>query len=140
MRLVTVRWSGPYNLERISLYDTALDKGVYSISRVWGDTETLLYIGRTKRQFQQRLREHDYWLKNYRGQIKIRLGVLDSDPGMDFSEELLAEVEALLVVWNETVENTSNTRSYSGGELTIKNIGRRGLIDRNISTDMLLDY
>jgi hypothetical protein len=139
MQKVTVKWAGPYNLERIYVHDLAFDKGIYTISRIWGDVETLLYIGRTKRQFQKRLHEHDYWLRQYRGQIKIRLGHVELTTNMHFSEKLLADIEALLILWNETIENTSNIRTYSGRVLEIENIGRRGLLAKRISTEDLID-
>lgn len=139
MQQITMKWSGPYNLERIYVHDLAFDRGIYAISRVWGDTETLLYIGRTKRQFQKRLSEHDYWLREYRGQIKVRLGLIDSTTNLRFSEKLLADAEALLIIWNETIENTVNRSTYSGRALTLQNIGRRGLLDKKISTEKLID-
>ena len=140
MQTITIKWYGSYNLERINQYDLAFDKGIYAISRIWSDTETLLYIGRTKREFQKRLSEHDTWLKQYRGQIKVGLGLVVLSPNMIFSEKLLADAESLLIIWNETVENTSNVNTYSGRALTINNIGRRGLLAKRISSDNLIDY
>jgi len=139
MQTITIEWHGSYNIERINLCALASDKGIYAISRIWGDTETLLYIGRTKREFQSRLREHDHWLKLYRGQIKVRLGQMVSHNGV-FSERLLADAESLLIIWNETVENTSNVNTYSGRALTINNVGRRGLLAKRISSEDLIDY
>jgi len=140
MQTITIEWYGAFNLERFNLCALASGNGIYAISRIWGDTETLLYIGRTKREFQRRLREHDTWLKLYRGQIKVRLGHVESNR-MSFSERLLADAESLLIIWNETVENTSNVNTYSSGRaLTINNIGRRGLLARKVSSDNLIDY
>ena len=82
--------------------------------------------------------EHDSWLKLYRGQIKVRFGHMVSD-NISYSEKLLADAEALLIIWNETVENTSNVNTYSGRALTINNIGRRGLLAKRISSDNLID-
>jgi len=139
MQTITIEWSGAFNLERLNLCGLASDKGIYAISRFWGNRETLLYIGRTKREFQKRLREHDTWLKLYRGQIKVRLGRIVS-PNMTFSEKLLADAECLLIILNETVENTSSINTYSGRALTINNIGRRGKLEKRISSDDLEDY
>ncbi|GAB6152579.1 GIY-YIG nuclease family protein [Desulfosporosinus burensis] len=139
MQTITIQWSGAFSLERFDLCVLASDKGIYAISRIWGNWETLLYIGRTKREFQKRLREHDAWLKLYRGQIKVRIGRIKS-PSMTFSEKLLADAECLLIISNETVENTSNVSTYSGRALTINNTGRRGLLEKWISSDDLEDY
>lgn len=139
MQTITIKWSGAFSLERFNLCVLASDNGIYAISRLWGNTKTLLYIGRTKREFQKRLREHDYWLKLYRGQIIVRLGRIIS-PRMSFSEKLLADAEALLIILNETLENTSNVTTYSGRALTINNIGRRGLLEKWICSNDLEDY
>lgn len=130
MQHITVKWYGPYNFERLHLHDVAVENGIYAISRVWGDTETLLYIGKTERDFKRRIKEHERWLKDYRGQVKLRLGKLLDTKN---SAELLADVEALLIILNESVVNTRNTDSYSGRPLIIHNRGRRGLIDKIVS-------
>ncbi|CDX00844.1 GIY-YIG catalytic domain [Desulfitobacterium hafniense] len=137
MQSITIKWCGPYNLERVHLSNQASENGIYIISRLWGTSETLLYIGRTKRQFQQRIKEHNYWLTQYRGQIKVRFGRIE---GNTISEDLLADAESLLIILTETVENTSNLYSYSGRSLTINNIGRRGTLAKTISSDDLVEY
>ena len=49
METVTLKWYGPYNLERALLPDVVYEKGIYLITRKWGESEKLLYIGQTKR-------------------------------------------------------------------------------------------
>lgn len=135
MRIVTLNWYGPYRLDRLSQYDIANEKGIYSIYRTFGGNETLMYIGKTKRNFIQRLYEHDYWVSALRGEVRIRLGIFAD--GRQYNEKTLADVEALLITWNKPVENTVNTRYYYGREVTVVNKGRRGSLHEKISTENL---
>ncbi len=75
MTIVQIRWFGAYNLVN-SFFDKniSLNRGVYAISRIYRGKETLLYIGKTKRSFLQRIREHNkIWLWNI--QDKLELGL-----------------------------------------------------------------
>jgi len=137
MTIVHIRWFGAYSLDGFYNREIALNKGIYAIYRVYGGKETLIYIGKTKRNFIQRLNEHNKeWLWNVRGQIKMRLGILEFPNGGKYSEKKLADVESLLISWHRPVENTQYAKNYSGRpELEIINMGRRGLIDKKISTE-----
>lgn len=100
MTTVQIRWFGAYNLDE-SFYhrDIILNRGIYSISRIYRGKETLLYIGKTKRSFLQRIREHNKdWLWNVKGQIKIRLGIMEYPEGGRYSVKKLADVELLLIL------------------------------------------
>ena len=37
MQGITINWHQPYQLDRKHLLEVAYDKGVYAISRVWGE-------------------------------------------------------------------------------------------------------
>lgn len=134
MQTVLIKWYGPYKLSRCAL--TTFSNGIYAISRVWGDTETLVYIGRTKRELFKRINEHGYWLSNYRGSIIIRFGRLDASTRV--SPKLLADIEALLINAHDTIENTANRIKYSGRNLTVINIGRRGLLIKTVTLPSIL--
>ncbi|MCG1013216.1 GIY-YIG nuclease family protein [Tepidanaerobacter sp. GT38] len=113
--------------------------GIYAIYRVFGNNETLLYIGKTERSFLNRINEHTKeWLHLYRGQLYVRFGVLSFEPGKKFSSKKLNDVESLLITYCKPPENTSNYKYYSGREnIKIVNNGRFGMISKIISTDML---
>jgi hypothetical protein len=139
MTTVIVRWYGPYSLDSLFQKEIALELGVYAIYRVFGENETLLYIGKTSRSFWQRINEHNNdWLWGVRGQIRIRIGLLEFPNGRRFSTQKLSDVESLLILWHAPKENTTSTIYYRGRfDLEIYNYGRRGLIDKRISADQL---
>ena len=135
MTNVIVRWFGPYNLNNFYQKEVALNIGIYAIYRVYGQKESLLYIGKTRRNFMQRITEHNKdWLWNVNGQIKIRLGLLEVPNGGRYSLKKLTDVESLLILWHAPKENTTSKVYYRGRfDLEVINTGRRGLIDRKVS-------
>jgi len=139
MEEITITWHGPYKLQNIERYDIVNEIGIYAIYRVFGNNETLLYIGKTERSFLNRINEHTKeWLHLYRGQLYVRFGVLSFEPGKKFSSKKLNDVESLLITYCKPPENTSNYKYYSGREnIKIVNNGRFGMISKIISTDML---
>ncbi len=140
MTTVHIRWFGAYSLDDFYNREITLNKGIYAIYRVYGGKETLLYIGKTKRSFMQRINEHNKdWLGNVRGQIKIRLGILEFPNGGKYSEKKLADVESLLILWHSPVENTKSLEYYRGRvKLEVINMGRKGLIAKKVSTEDLV--
>ena len=131
-----INWFGPYLLDRIYYYEIAYEKGFYSISRVWGGKESLLYIGKTKRMLIERIFEHDNWIYKTRGKIKVRFGILELYRGQKFSDKRLKDMEALLIAYHNPPFNVQNHYYYYGRcPLTIINKGRRGPIEGRVSTD-----
>lgn len=139
MEKITITWHGPYKLQNIAKHEIVKEAGIYAIYRVFGNNETLQYIGKTERPFANRINEHaKEWLHAYRGQLYVRFGVLSFEPGKKFSSKKLNDVESLLITYCKPPENTSNYKYYTGqDDIEIKNIGRAGLIPKTISTDML---
>ncbi|MGD6844695.1 GIY-YIG nuclease family protein [Bacillus infantis] len=139
MTTVHIRWYGAYGLENFYNREIARYSGIYAIYRVYGEKETLLYIGKTSRPFWRRISEHQRdWLWNVKGKIKIRVGLLEFPNGGRYSVKKLADVESLLILWHLPRENTTSTGFYWGRvELEVINLGRRGLIDRKVSTNDL---
>lgn len=142
MEHITINWHGPYQLSRAHLPEIAEENGIYVITRKWGNSETLIYIGRTKRGLYQRISEHEKsWLCDFRGCLQVRYGVLSLQLGQRFSLQRLADVEALLIVWHKPQENTVNKDYYYGRErLKVANIGRRGPLCVEVSTLDLVDF
>ena len=128
MENVIINWNGPYKFENIGQYEIANNNGIYSISRVWGNNETLIYLGKTVRNFETRLNEHQInWLNGVRGQIKVRFGVLEFEQGRHFSSSKLSDVEALLINCHRPLFNSKSMNYYYGrGELVVNNKGRKG--------------
>ena len=139
MTTVHIRWYGAYNLESFFNKEISSYSGIYAIYRVYGEKETLLYIGKTGRSFWQRVKEHNRdWLWNVKGTIKIRLGLLEFPNGGRYSDKKLADVESLLILWHLPKKNTKTTCYYRGRfDLEVINFGRRGLLDKMISTENL---
>lgn len=139
MTIVHIRWFGAYSLDNFYTKDIALYSGIYAICRVYGEKETLLYIGKTSRTFCQRINEHQKdWLWNVKGKILIRLGLLEFPDSGRYSAKKLTDVESLLILWHLPKENTTSTCFYRGRvDLEIINVGRRGLIEKRVSTSNL---
>jgi hypothetical protein len=134
---ITINWHGPFNLEYLDRHEKCCNKGLYAISRVWGSNETLMYIGKTKRDFITRMNEHSKtWLGDVRGKIKIRVGIMSFEDNKKFSLEKLSDAEALLILTHIPKNNYSNTASYNGRRnLAVVNKGRRGLLKIKIDTE-----
>lgn len=139
MEIITITWHGPYKLQNIDKHDIVNKAGIYAIYRVFGNNETLQYIGKTERPFFNRINEHaKAWLHAYRGQLYVRFGVLSFEPWKKFSSKKLDDVESLLIAFCKPPENTSNYKHYAGRDnIEIINMGRAGLIPKTVSTDML---
>ena len=74
MEEITITWHGPYKLQNIEWYDIVNEIGIYAIYRVFGNNETLLYIGKTERSFLNRINEHTKeWLCLYRDSCMLDL-------------------------------------------------------------------
>jgi hypothetical protein len=135
MTTVHIRWFGAYALESLNTKELALKSGIYAIYRVYGEKETLLYIGKTSRSFLHRLSEHNKdWLWNVKGRIIIRVGLVEYPNGGKYSVKKLADVESLLIHWQTPTENTTCTVFYRGRfDLEVINLGRKGLIDKKVT-------
>jgi len=138
MQIFTLKWHGPYDLFDIEHKDIAYEYGIYAIYQLYRDQEKLLYIGKTSRAFITRLNEHLYWLNDLRGQLKVRLAVIELDNNQRYSKKRLGDIESLLISWHSPPKNTINVNYYYGREkLTVLNIGRRGQIVSKVSTNDL---
>lgn len=136
MEKITINWSGPYRFGNIGEYGVEYSNGIYAITRVWGDSEKLLYLGETVRGFTARLNKHQKeWLDGVRRQIKVRFGVLEFEQGRKYSKSKRSNVEELLINWHKPLYNTKSTNNYYGRDnLIVINKGRRGLLKKKIST------
>jgi hypothetical protein len=140
MEKITLHWYGPYDLSNIENHDVTYENGIYAIYRIWGNSQKLLYIGKTERNFIDRIKEHyRNWVGDLRGKVKVRFGILELDKGKRFSKKRLADVESLLILKHQPPENEKSKSFYYGRKkLEILNTGRRGLVDRKVSTIQLV--
>jgi hypothetical protein len=141
MEQITINWHGPYTLDNYDRHEIASQKGIYAIYRRWGDSEKLIYLGKTERSFRDRINEHyGDWLWDKRGELKVRLGVMACEQGRKYSSQKLTDIEALLIHWHQPEFNTSNIQYYRGRErLEVINKGRRGQLKNKVSTLELID-
>lgn len=138
MQTIVLTWHGPYSTEEFFQHNVAYEKGIYSISRIWGGTETLVYIGSTNKSFYKRINNHSWWFPDIRGEIKLRFGILNLDVAQRFSLKRLKDIEALLISWHQPCENTMNYQYYYGRfNLRVINKGRKGVIAKEVSTEDL---
>jgi len=134
MRIKTVKinWTYPVLYENIFSSIKVSEKGIYYLSRKFGDKETLLYIGKTSNSFYNRLYSHKDWLNLYRGKLFVRLGIIVSPKTYD--DNLITDVESALIYEMQPFENTDKTNGYYYlNECKIVNIGYKGLLPPVIS-------
>ena len=55
---ITIKWSYPKEIDKVLESEAADGIGIYYISRMFGDKETLLYIGKSTASFRSRLENH----------------------------------------------------------------------------------
>ena len=120
MEQVWINWNGPYRLDLYPYRDASFDYGIYAISRLWGNSPTLLYIGESYRQtMYDRLYSHENkWIYQYRGQVQVNFGTIELEDGCKISEQRIKDIEALMIYYHQPVHNTANKRNYYGRDLT----------------------
>lgn len=141
---VEIRWSYP------KPWDTAKDSnqgamnGVYQTCRTWAGSESLLYVGLVKserRAFYQRMNEHrKEWINEKRGAITYRFGIVKPLRGLEYSEDLIEEVEGALILELQPPYNRMKKRSFSlREELVIASRGNRGFAPPSLDTAKRFD-
>ncbi|PEC86572.1 sodium:proton symporter [Bacillus cereus] len=136
---VHIKWYGLYSINDFYNREEASKKGIFTISRVNAKNITLLYIGKTKRSFIQKIRElNKEWLCND-SELKITLGIIEFPSGESYSEKKVKEIKSLLILRHTPLENETSLLYHRGKfNLKIINKGRRGLIVKKLSTEDLI--
>lgn len=95
--------------------------------------ETLLYIGKTDRQFRGLLKSHKKaWMSKYRGEKIVRFGTI-SKPTV-VTSEIINDAESALIFDIEPKHNRSKKKSYQYiEEYIILNQGYRGKLPKKIN-------
>ncbi|HDR7720048.1 sodium:proton symporter (plasmid) [Bacillus albus] len=136
---VHIKWYGLYSINDLYNREEASKKGIFTISRVDAKNITLLYIGKTKRSFIQKIREiNKEWLFDD-SELKITLGIIEFPSGESYSEKKVKEIKSLLILRHTPLENKTSLLYHRGKvNLKIINKGRRGLIVKKLSTKDLI--
>jgi len=136
---VHIKWYGLYSINDFYNREEASKKGIFTISRVDAKNITLLYIGKTKRSFIQKIRELNKEWPFDESELKITLGIIEFPSGEIYSEKKVKEIKSLLILRHTPLENETSLLYYRGKfNLKIINKGRRGLIVKKLSTGDLM--
>lgn len=133
IRNITLEWSYPKRLENIFDDERVYDKGIYCIYRRFGGNDTLIYIGKTKDSFFNRLSCHcENWINKYRGEKFVRLGVIVSPQVYD--DQIIEDVESALIYEMQPLHNTDKCKTYHYTyECKVKNTRYRGHLPEEVS-------
>lgn len=144
---IIIDWSYPTKLESIDTHWRCNENGLYYISRKFGDKESPIYIGETKREFITRINEHykgvsDFFSK--RGEKYVRLGAIVKPKTLsnydDIEYKHLRQTIESMIVEDLYVRglasalcNIRQVASYTPWfKLHIENIGNRGNLPREL--------
>ena len=127
-RIIRIHWSDPCRVDEAIASEDSLQAGLYYITRVHGDKEISLYIGKATNTIRERLRDHQRkWLPLYHSGIRIRMGRILYPTIID--AELIDHAESALIYEHRNIleENTDKMKSYSYYELyRVENVGNLG--------------
>lgn len=139
MEEVSIHWSGPFTLQSCLDSEQAGMRGIYTVTRVFGYSPSLLYIGESYYDtIWDRLYCHNRnWVYFYRGQMQVNLGNVQLEYGLRLTEQRTKDIEGLLIYYHQPIHNTINKMNYWGRNLCIINRGRRGLLSDYVCTDDL---
>jgi hypothetical protein len=145
--IVTIHWSKPFALDRITNSSKIQDKGVYFITRKYkrnGITiEKPVYVGMTRRDFEVRFNEHlrdqSNWCLTY-GAKFVRFGTIERLYEYDKYDEshLLTTIESRLIEelrpeFGSEMENISQTKGYTEWyRLKIRHVGYNRFVKGDI--------
>jgi len=120
-KIIRIHWHTALPLDEAIVSELSNTQGLYYISRLFGKTETSLYLGiATKTNtIRHRLQAHrDDWLSHYRGKIHVRLGHVIYPLNADADIIDHAESAILYEQKNDIFfENTCKIKSYSYTDL-----------------------
>lgn len=130
---IIIKWSYPREFENAKETELSYEGyGIYCISRKFAGNETILYVGKTDKQFRDRLKNHKKnWMSQYRGEKFVRFGTITKP--ITVSSEIINDVESAIIYDIKPKHNTSKMKSYGYfEEYIISNQGYRGLLPKLI--------
>ena len=132
-KIIRIHWSDPVLVDEMIASEDSRQAGLYYITRVLHGKETSLYIGKTTRTIQERLRDHQNykkWLSHRYGEKYVRLGTIVYPYHVD--AEIIDHAESALIFEHSDIliDNTDKTHTYSYSELyQIQNTGSIGQLN-----------
>lgn len=130
---IIIKWSYPREFENALETELSYEGfGIYCISRKFGENETILYIGKTDRQFRDRLKNHKKnWISNYKGEKKVRFGTITKP--ITVTSEIINDAESAIIYEIDPIQNTDKRNGYHYfQECIIFNQGYRGKLPKMI--------
>ena len=136
---IRIRWSFPLPWDEASFKEKRAEKecGWYYVTRVWGNTETAIYIGKARGRIYKRVLQHSiddsespFLLK--RGELFVRFGTVDNTHRNTIAklarcyhtDRFLKTVESALIQDARPLCNISQTNKYTRWyKLRIYNLG-----------------
>lgn len=139
---ITIKWSYPKEFDSVLGSQAVEGVGIYYISRIFGDKETLLYIGKSTASFRSRLKNHkEEWLDSYKGTKYVRLGTIVEPKNLSAYDMAgyINDAEKTIIFYMKEIEkhelkaNVTSTRStYVIEDFIINNIGYRGELPKQL--------
>lgn len=140
---ITIKWSYPVEYDRVLQSERMDEIGLYYVSRVFGGTETLLYIGKSINSFGTRLRAHkdNGKFDKIRGAKLVRLGIIvepeDLTPYemkgyINDAERTIIFCIANEMKYKQFMNVNSIYATYPDEKLVITNTGYRGVLGKTM--------
>ena len=141
-KIIRILWLDPIDVDAAIESEASLNPGLYYITRIWGENETSLYIGKASRTIRERLIDHKkHWLSLYRGKLMVRIGQIIYPHSPDAT--LIDHAESALIFEHSEIltDNTDKRNTYSYSELyQIQNTGNIGMLKEKIRMHEHPDY
>lgn len=122
---IKISWSAHYTFEEVLKCPDVDGKGLYCISRIFREKESIIYIGKATNTFKARLKRHGKnWIDLYRGDKLVRLGTIVERP---YSERVVTHAENALIFELKPQQNTMSSTGYTyKQEYVVHSLGNRG--------------
>ena len=141
-KIIRILWLDPIDVDAAIESEASLNPGLYYITRIWGENETSLYIGKASRTIRERLIDHKkLWLPLYRGKLMVRIGQIIYPHSPDAT--LIDHAESALIFEHSEIltDNTDKRNTYSYSDLyQIQNTGNIGMLKEKIRMHEHPDY
>ena len=141
-KIIRILWLDPIEVDSAIESEASLNPGLYYITRIWGENETSLYIGKASRTIRERLIDHKkHWLPLYLGKLMVRIGQIIYPHSPDAT--LIDHAESALIFEHSDIltDNTDKRNTYSYSDLyQIQNTGNIGMLKEKIRMHEHPDY